>query len=242
MCEEFKRTNIDPCGFADCFRVPNYNVIRGSVIPIPSSLSFEEGAMIEPTACCIRAIRRAQVQPEDDVLVVGLGPTGLTQVQLLKHQTSGKIIGTDVIESRLRMGRKVGAHATFDPRSEDVPKAVRTQTTDGVDLAIVATGNEKALDQAFASVRKGGRVMLFGAPAHGASYRLDVSSLFTRQVSLVSSYSCVEAEMHQAVKLAAEKVLDLKGLITDRFKLRDAAGAFDHARTSKTAIKTIVVA
>src|SRR6266487_4942495 len=53
LCSEFRRTNIDPCG-------------------------FEEGAMIEPTACCIRAIRRAHIQQSDNVLVVGLGPTGLT--------------------------------------------------------------------------------------------------------------------------------------------------------------------
>ncbi|MBO0888084.1 alcohol dehydrogenase catalytic domain-containing protein, partial [Candidatus Bathyarchaeota archaeon] len=199
VCETFKKTNIDPCGLASVFRVPRYNVERGALIQLPKELSFDEGAMIEPTACCIRAIRRARVRRKDNVLVVGLGPTGLTQTQILRNLTSGKIIGTDVIESRLQMGARLGADETIDPRVENFPSVVRKRTGEGADLAIVATGNENALGQAFASVRKGGRVLLFGAPSLGAQYQLDVSGLFSNQISLISSYSCVESEMHEAV-------------------------------------------
>ena len=241
LCNEFKRTNIDPCGFAEYFRVPQYNVARGAVIPLSAELSFEEGAMIEPTACCIRAIGRAQIQQSDNVLVVGLGPTGLTQIQLLRNTTTGRIIGSDVIEARLKLGKKLGADETVNALTEDVPSHVRKIATDGVDLAVVSTGNEKALSQAFSSVRRGGRILLFGAPSQGATYQLNVSELFSRQITLLSSYSCVEAEMKEAIKLVSEKRLDLKNLISDRFKLRDAEKAMEFAKTSKAAIKTIVV-
>jgi L-iditol 2-dehydrogenase len=174
LCNEFKKTNIDPCGFAEYFRVPQYNVVRGAVVPLPPELSFEEGSMIEPTACCIRAIRRAHVQQADSVLVVGLGPTGLTQIQLLRHATTGKIIGSDMIDARLKLGKKLGADETINALTEDVPAHVRKVTGEGIDLAIVSTGNEKALNQAFSSVRRGGRILLFGAPPHGASYQLNV--------------------------------------------------------------------
>lgn len=242
LCNQFKKTNIDPCGLATYFRVPKYNVERGAIIPIPRQLSFEEGAMIEPTACCIRAIRRAGVREHDNILVVGLGPTGLTQVQLVRNQTHGKIFGTDVLEPRLEMGSKVGADRTLDPRTANVSEEISKQTNGGVDLAMVATGNEKALNQAFASVRKGGKILLFGAPSIGASYHIDVSKLFTRQISLISSYSCVEPEMHEAIQLVQEKKLNIRGLISDRFKLKDADKALEHAHSSKTAIKTIVTA
>jgi len=241
LCNEFKRTNIDPCGFAEYFRVPQYNVARGAVIPLPTELSFEEGAMIEPAACCIRAIRRARIQEADNILVVGLGPTGLTQIQLLHHATTGKIVGTDMIGARLRLGKKLGADETINALTEDVPAHVRRIAREGVDVAIVSTGNEKALNQAFSSVRKGGRILLFGAPSHGASYQLNVSELFTRQITLLSSYSCVEPEMEEAVRLVSEKRLELKSLTSDRFKLRDAEKAMESARTSKTAIKTIIL-
>ena len=240
LCDQFKKTNLDPCGLATYFRVPKYNVERGAIVPLPKQLSFEEGAMIEPTACCIRAIRRAGVREHDNILVVGLGPTGLTQVQLLRNQASGKIIGTDILEPRLRMGSKFGADETLDPRTSNAPEEIRKQTGGGVDLAMVATDNEKALDQAFASVRKGGKVLLFGAPSIGASYNLEVSKLFTRQISLVSSYSCVESEMNEAIQLIEEKRLDVRGLISDRFKLKEADKALEYAHASKTAIKTVV--
>lgn len=242
LCGEFKKTNIDPCGFAEYFRVPVYNVSRGAMIPLPAELSFEEGAMMEPTACCIRAIRRARVKETDNVLIVGLGPTGLTQVQLLRLATKGKIVGSDVIEARLKLGKKCGADETIDALTEDVPSHVRKLAGNGFDLAVVSTGNEKALNQAFRSVRKGGRILLFGAPSHEASYPLDVSDLFARQVSLLSSYSCVEAELEEAIKLVSEKRLDLKSLVSDRYELREAEKAMEFARTSKAAIKTMVLA
>jgi threonine dehydrogenase-like Zn-dependent dehydrogenase len=58
---------------------------------------------------------------------------------------------------------------------------------------------------------------------------------------LLSSYSCVEAELEEAVKLVSDKRLDLKSLVSDRFKLKDAENAMEFARTSKTAIKTIII-
>jgi len=240
LCTEFKKTNIDPCGFAEYFRVPRNNVEKGGLIKLPKDMSFDEGALIEPTACCIRAIRTAKHTPDDNVLVVGLGPTGLTHVQLLNNWTSGIIIGTDIIESRLEMGKRLGADETLNPQKENIPDTVLRLTENGVDLALVATGNERALEQAFASVRKGGRVLLFGAPGQGAKYSLDVSTLFNRQLSLLSSYSCVESDMHEAVRLVTSKSLNLADLITDRFELKNAAKALENAKTSKTAIKTII--
>jgi L-iditol 2-dehydrogenase len=241
LCDEFKKTNIDPCGFAEYFRVPKSNVEKGALIKLPTTMSFEEGALIEPTACCIRAIRTANPDRDDTVLVVGMGPTGLTQVQLLKQWTSGHIIGTDIIDSRLKMARRLGAEETLNPQTENVPEAVRRLTGAGVDLALVATGNEKALEQAFSAVRKGGKILLFGAPGQGAHYPLDVSSFFNRQLSLLSSYSCTEAEMHEAVDLVTRKKLDLAALVTDRFQLKKADKALENAKSSKTAVKTIII-
>ena len=240
LCQQFKKTNIEPCGTAASFRVPRYNIERGALIHLPNDLSFEEGAMIEPTACCIRAIRRAKLQENDNILIVGLGPTGLTQVQILREWTSGKIIGTDILESRLRRGSRLGADKTFDPRTENVPETVKKMTDGGADLALVSTGSENALDQAFASVRKGGKVLLFGAPGIGAQYRLDVSTLFSGQISIISSYSCVESEMHEAIRLVSDKRIDVGSLISDRFKLKEADKGLEYAKTSTTAIKTII--
>jgi len=242
MCDLFKKTNFDPCGLAEYFRVPEVNVTRGGVVRLPPEASFEEGSIIEPTACCVRALDRAEVKPGDNVLVVGLGPTGLTQIQLLRKMGASLIIGADILSHRLETARKLGANEAINSSSTSVPEYITKLTRVGVDLAIVSTGNPKAIQPALASVRKGGTLLLFGAPAQGATIDLDVGALFSRQISIVTSYSCVESDIHRVLALLARRDIDLRSMVTDRFVLRDAPKAIEHARTSQTAIKTMIVA
>ncbi len=212
MCDLFKKTNFDPCGLAQYFRVPEVNVTRGAVVRLPQETSFEEGSMIEPTACCVRALGKAGVNP-----------------------------GVDILPHRLEMAQKLGADESIDPSSKDVPEQVTKSTRVGVDLAIVSTGNQKAIQPALASIRKGGKLLLFGAPAQGATIDLDVGALFSRQISIVTSYSCVESDIHRALGFLAKGDIDLRSMVTDRFGLRDAPKALEHARTSRTAVKTLIL-
>jgi len=241
MCDLFKETNFDPCGLAEYFRVPEANVARGGVVRLSPDTSFEEGSMIEPTACCVRALDKAEVKPGDNVLVVGLGPTGLTQIQLLRKRGAAVIIGADILSHRLEMARKLGANEAINSSSMSVPEFISKSTRVGVDVAIVSTGNPKAIQPALASVRKGGKLLLFGAPAQGATINLDVGALFSRQISIVTSYSCVESDIHRALDFLAKGEIDLRSMITDRFALRDAPKAIEHARISQIAVKTIIV-
>jgi L-iditol 2-dehydrogenase len=241
MCDLFKKTNFDPCGVAEYFRVPEFNVSRGGVVRLPQTTSFEEGSMIEPTACCVRALDKAEVKHGDNILVVGLGPTGLTQIQLLRKIGASTIIGADILSHRLEIARKLGADEALDPFSTSIPEFVTKSTRIGVDLAIVSTGNPRAIEPALASVRKGGKLLLFGAPAQGATIDLDVGALFSRQISIVTSYSCVESDIHRALGFLERGDIDLRSMISDRFVLRDASKAIEHARTSRTAIKTMIL-
>lgn len=241
MCDEFKRTNIDPCGVAEFFRVPRFNVSRGGVVKIPDNLDLEESALVEPTACCIRAIRKARIKSTDSVMILGLGPTGLTQVQLTRRLTRGKIVGVDLIESRLKAGLTYGLDEAISPMSEDFAASVVRTIVGGPDVVVVSTGNPNAFSSALRIVRKGGRVLLFGAPGRNSSVNLSLSSIFSDQVQILTSYSCLEPEIHETLQLVRSRKLDLKGLITDRFTLQEAVQAFESARTSRTSLKTIIV-
>jgi len=53
MCKKYYESNLEPCGLADEYIVPEWNVKHGGVLKIPDSMSFEDAAMIEPLACCI---------------------------------------------------------------------------------------------------------------------------------------------------------------------------------------------
>ncbi|TMI23246.1 zinc-binding dehydrogenase [Candidatus Bathyarchaeota archaeon] len=241
MCDSFKKTNFDPCGLAEYFRVPEYNVTRGAVTKLPDSVSFEEAALLEPTACCLRALNVARPHRGDSVLIAGLGPVGLTHIQLLRSIGTGPLFGSDVRKVRLDAAKSMGAQRTFNPAEEDVAKGVKAETGDGADFAIVSTGNPQALSQAVSAVRKGGKVLLFGAPPKGSTLPLAINTFFADQKSIITSYSCTEAEIRATLSLLTLRKIDLRPLITHRFQLKETLEALDFASSSAEAVKTMIL-
>ena len=77
MCKRYYESNLEPCGLADEYVVPEWNVKHGGVLNIPDSMSFEEAAMIEPLACCIRAWNKFKHHKNDSVAILGVGPAGI---------------------------------------------------------------------------------------------------------------------------------------------------------------------
>ncbi len=241
LCNSFPKGNLDPCGFSEYFRVPKELVNGGTVHQLPDSMSFESGSMVEPTACCIRALRKFRIRPGDSVAVFGTGPVGLTHVQLLKLYGMTPIIAIDVLEQRLTMASKFGADLALDPTTEDAPKRIAIETDGmGADLAIVATGNPQATQDAINSVRKGGNVVLFGAPSRGALLSLDVSRLFLREIGIQSSYSTSETEMQLALELMEGGKINPSQMITHRLSLERIDEALHLAESGREAVKVIV--
>jgi L-iditol 2-dehydrogenase len=241
MCEAYPESNLDPGGFAEYFRVPEALVKGGTVYKLPKSMTFEMGSLVEPTACCIRALRRSGIRAGDSVAVFGAGPVGLTHVQLLKLYGTAPIFAIDILEPRRQMASKFGADLTLDPTTEDVAEKTLANTSGrGADYAIVATGNPEAIQQAAASVRKGGRVILFGAPGRGTLVSLDMSRLFLREIAIQSSYSTSETEMQMALDLLQTQRIDPSPMITHRLPLEEVIEALHLAEKGGEAVKVIV--
>ncbi len=240
LCDAYPKSNLDPCGFAEYFRVPEKLVKGGTIYKLPDSMSFEEGSLVEPTACCIRALRKSGIKAGNSVAIFGVGPVGLTHVQLLRLYGAAPIFAIDVLESRRQMASKLGADTTLDPVSEDVTRKVLDGTEGrGVDFAIVATGNPKAIQQATTSVRSGGKVVLFGAPARGTLVSLDFSRLFLQEIGIQSSYSTSETEIQMALELIESTRIKPSQLITHRLPLERIVEALHLAESGK-AVKVIV--
>jgi len=241
MCDSFVQTTIEPCGLAEYFRVPRTNVERGAVLKLPSNISYEEGTLIEPTACCIRGLSKTRMRPGDDFIVIGCGPIGVTHIRLLTIFGAGRIFGSDVVAFRLEAAKKFGATAVFNPRTQDVVERVREETNGrGADCVIVSVGAPEAVLQAIDLARKGGVVLLFGAPHRGATLSCDLSKVFMKEVSLIPSYSTSELETNAALELMASGRLGLASIITHTFRLEDTAEAIRCAAEAKDSLKVIV--
>lgn len=219
MCLHYRASNYDPGGFSEYFRVPAWNVEHGGVLKLPDHVTFEDAALIEPTACCIRSLERCGVTGDETVLVIGAGPIGLTHLRLLSMR-GAKVFVSDVNAARLAFAERLGADAIHDASKTDVSSRVREETGSlGVDLVVVASGSPKAIVQALSTVRKGGKVCVFGVPAKGSRLDYDFSDVFNSEVSIVTSNAATELETRAALKMMEEHRLNLSSIITHRFRL-----------------------
>ncbi len=155
LCKQFHETNIKPGGFAEHFKVPEPNV-RTDTLKLPESMSYETATLIEPVACCIRAMRKCNLQTGDTVTIIGAGATGLIHAALSKIYGASRTIVSDFIDDRLRLAIKFGADVTVNPDNADLAKAVMSETEGrGADVAIVTAPSLEAYDEAIGILRKG---------------------------------------------------------------------------------------
>lgn len=241
MCPSYQTSNISPCGLAEQFLVPEWNVSRGGLIKLPENVSYDEASLVEPLACCIRAWSKCNFQQGDDIAVLGAGPAGLMHVLLARACGARKVFVIDVNDFRLGFAAKYGVETFNSFSDQDIAGKIKSGTEGrGVDVCVVATGNMKALLQSFEFTRNGGDIMLFGVPPKGSQMSYDISKMYSSEHSIIPSYAASEIDTNQAVKMIAEKKVDMASLITHRFDIKDAAEAVKCAHEAKDAMKVIV--
>jgi L-iditol 2-dehydrogenase len=241
LCEKFHETNIEPGGLAEYFKVPASNV-QIDTLRIPDTLPFDDATFIEPIGCCLRAMKKCNVQVGDVVAVIGAGATGLIHSALSKIYGAGTTIVSDLIDFRLSFACKFGADITVNPKNQDLAEVVMKATDGrGVDLAVVTAPNLEAYKAGMSICRKGGKLCVF-APTNPESYlQLSPKDLFFSEIEIIPSYSTSHFETRTALQLLLSGKIAVKELITHRFKLAQAAKAFDAALESKESLRVLIV-
>lgn len=204
---------------------------------MPDSMTFEDGAMLEPLSVALAGMDRANVRLGDPVVICGAGPIGL--VTLLCSQAAGAtpLVITDIDEGRLAFAKslvpKVLTHKVdFAHTPEDFRNAILT-LTEGVEPAIAmeCTGVESSISAAIQTVKFGGKVFVIGVGKN--EMKIPFMRLSTREVDLQFQYRYCNT-WPKAIRLVKSGVLDLSKLVTHRFKLEDAVEAFKTAADPKT--------
>jgi L-iditol 2-dehydrogenase len=241
-CSSYTKTNLDPGGFSEQFRVPAVNVSRGAVLPLAPAVSWEDGALIEPAGCALTAIRTVGLPPGTTVMILGLGPVGILYARLARTLGAGWIGGADPSSIRRTAAGRRGADATVDPRNvEKVRQLVQLATGGrGVDLAVVATSAASAVPVAVSLVRRGGTVNLFGLPEAGSHLEEDLQDLYLRGLKIIPTYATTERDIAEVHALLAGKRLEIRDLVTHRFPLDKLPEAFQLAAEPDKALKVIV--
>lgn len=238
-CETLHTTNYFPGGFAQYIRVPAINVVHG-IYQLPADMTYDEGTFIEPVACVIRGQRLAAIQPGDTLLILGSGIAGLLHVQLAKLAGVHRIIAADINSNRLSLAEKFGAQYTLNV-TENVPQKLK-ELNEGrlADQVIVCAGAAQAALTALECVDKGGTILFFAVPDPTVKIPVPVTAFWRNEVTLKTSYGAAPQDLEEALKILAQKKLNVKDMITHRFSIKQVAEGFRLMAEAKESLKIII--
>jgi len=149
-------------GFAKYTVVEDYMVHK-----IPDSMSFEQGALVEPAAVAVYAVLQSGLKIGQSCVIFGAGPIGLLCVQAAIAAGATKVIVVDVADKRLEKATEIGASFVINGKSDNIPQQIKELTNGGADIFLDAAGVQATFDGGIASLKNGGTavlVALFGKP------------------------------------------------------------------------------
>ncbi len=200
-----------------------------SVYRIPDEMPLEIAACVDPLSIALYTVKRARMQPGDEVLVLGTGPQGLMAILCAKALGAGRILAAGSGE-RLEKAVELGA-VGIDYRNQDVVETVRELTDGrGVPAVLECAGTTDALRQACFAASKGGVVSVIGIPHEEPT--LPIKRMVLDEVELIGNRANPNTASPTIEMLKNDRI-DLAPLLTHRFPLRDFAEALETYETRK---------
>jgi 2-desacetyl-2-hydroxyethyl bacteriochlorophyllide A dehydrogenase len=219
-------TTIQVCGvhvdggMAEYLSVPSRLLVHGE------GLSFDELALVEPLAIGAHGVRRADVQKDEFVLVVGAGPIGLGTMEFARI-AGGKVIALDINENRLNFCKeKLKVHHTINALSGDVLAQLQEITNGDMPTVVIdATGSQKAITNAFQYMAHGARYVLVGLQKGEISF--SHPEFHKREATLMSSRNATRADFEHVISSMKKGLVDPTTYITHRVLFDEVQAQFE---------------
>jgi len=218
---------------------PYMKVPARSLIHLPQKLSFMAGAAVScGTGTAFAALERLDLSARDTLVVFGLGPVGLSAVQLAQAMGAATV-AVDIVSHRVAQAKGCGASVVIDASQEDpVDVILRLTHGRGVTAAIDCAGVAATRQTAVRSTGTWGRTAFVGI---GAGLHLDVTAdLILRQRSIVGHLTFSNTSMERCARFVADHGIDLDRQFTNHWRLDDAHAAYAHF-DQQTAGKSVFV-
>ncbi len=216
-------------GFAEYCTVPARYLFR-----LPDQVGLPEGAMAEPLANAVSAVRQADLALGDRVVIIGPGPIGLLALQVarLAHPSVLVLVGTR--DERLCLGERLGATHTVNARRDGALDTLRRILDGkGADAIIECAGTPSALRLAMDVVGYRARVVIEGVHDQGEEFGISPYRMLAQSCRLVGVAGWTTADFARAVELIALGLVDVKPLITHTLPLEEWETGFHLATERK---------
>ncbi len=219
--------------YAEFTRVGSHETLK-----LPSSLGFSEGALVEPLAVGLNAANRARLGSEDNVLIIGGGPVGLSVALWCRFLGARNIVVSDLVAARAARAVEFGATAAIDASSENVDARFRQLAGGSPDVVFDAVGVPGSLQLAIDHADFHSRVVVVGLcmagdhifPAHAIVKELDLTFVFVYR----------KQDFEVVIDMLARDRIDAESLITERVGFDDFPAAFEALKRPSQQLKVML--
>ena len=194
------------------------------VYKLPDNVSFEAGALIEPLAVGLHAVRTAQICAGDKVAVLGAGAIGLCTAMMAAQAGAVPLICTDIQPFNLEKAMELGATHVFDSRDEELIEKVLEVTEGGCDCVFVSAPVNALIDQALKMVRRQGQVICVAMFDGQASVNVELNRAKETIITGTSMY--YEKDFQRIINMLSHKRLDAEDLVSHKLPMHEADEAF----------------
>jgi threonine dehydrogenase-like Zn-dependent dehydrogenase len=237
LCDSFTQLGIHTDGtFAEYVKAPIANVHI-----LPEKLSFEDGAFIEPVSCVIHAAKAMDARLGSSVVVIGCG-LGVLHARMAVLRACAPVIIFGDNRKRLQIAKDMGADYAIhiDDVSDPVAEVMKLTGGRGADYAIEAVGSVKTYEQAFAMLRRGGKLSAFGVAGEFDEMKIRPYEFVLGEKKVTGSCAGVGADWPDAITLLANGRINPRPLFSMKVPLEDLDWALHALRTDKSLFKIFV--
>jgi L-iditol 2-dehydrogenase len=208
-CPEFKFVGSRLPGGCFCERVA---VHYSKVFRLPKAMEDEVGAMIEPTAVAVHAVKKAGVLKGLKTVVIGGGPIGLLTAQVARAFGSSKVMISEPIGKRREIAQILGFPLVCNPQKEDLPSFAK-KNLGLVDIVFDIVATQRTVEESIAALRPGGTLVLVGLP-HVEGLGIPYLSIFAKELQVFGTRTYFMEDFPEAIRLLSVKKVKVKPIIS----------------------------
>ena len=236
LCEELKVMGFQTTGVASHY----FSVDAAKVTVLPDEMSYDEGAMIEPLAVAVHAVKQAGNIENLNIVVLGAGPIGNLVAQTAKGLGAKAVMITDVSDTRLQKAAECNIDYCVNTLSKDLNTAMLDAFgPDKADIIYDCAGNNITMGQAIKYARKGSTIILVAVFAGMATIDLAVAN--DHELDIKSTMMYRNEDYLDAIRLVNDKKILLLPLISKHFAFEQYLDAYHYIDANReTTMKVII--